>query len=182
MVLRRYSLQQMYLWLIILIIVIVASFYLLLKEKSHTSGNQKTYTDQTFLAPGKDWKSPKKVEDYFVERLHMSPDEAAKVRTLPGADGKITLRLLKDTKLQALTSNLEYYGFVRDHRSLESALEQTVDTVPGHQEALKVGNNTIDLWASYRISEDMTTWEIADQLLNHPNYFAYDEYGYMFMP
>ena len=140
-------------------------------------------SEESFNAPGKDWPSQKKVEDYFVEKLHMTSQEAKDSRSSSkGNDGKITVRLNQGTTVTGLLSNLEYYGFVRDQNSLRYALEHTVDTLPGHQEALKVGNNTIDLWASYSISEDMTAWEIADQLLNHPSYFAYDEYGYMFMP
>lgn len=140
-------------------------------------------SEESFKAPGKSWPSQKKVEDYFVEKLHMTPREAKDARSLSkGNDGKINLRLIQGTTLPALMSNLEYYGFVRDQKSLEYALEHTTDTLPGRTYALKVGSNTIDLYASYRISEDMTAWEIADQLLNHPSYFAYDEYGYMFMP
>ena len=140
-------------------------------------------SEESFKAPGKNWPSQKKVEDYFVEKLHMTPQEAKDARSVSkGNDGKINLRLTQGTTLPALLSNLEYYGFVRDQKTLEYALEHSVDTVPGQANPLKVGNNTVDLWASYSISEDMTAWEIADQLLNHPSYFAYDEYGYMFMP
>jgi hypothetical protein len=140
-------------------------------------------SEESFKAPGKNWPSQKKVEDYFVDHLHMTLQEAKDSRSpARGNDGNINLRLTQGTTIPALLSNLEYYGFVRDQNSLQYALEHTVDTLPGHQEALKVGNNTVDLWASYNISEDMTAWEIADQLLNHPSYFAYDEYGYMFMP
>jgi hypothetical protein len=28
----------------------------------------------------------------------------------------------------------------------------------------------------------MSAWEMADTLLNKPEYFAFDEYGYLFMP
>ncbi len=140
-------------------------------------------SEESFKAPGKDWPSQKKVEDYFEEHLHMTSQEAKDSRSSSkGNDGKISLRLTQGTTLPALLSNLEYYGFVRDQKSLEYALEHTTDTLPGRTYALIVGNNTVDLYASYSISEDMTAWEIADQLLNHPSYFAYDEYGYMFMP
>ncbi len=140
-------------------------------------------SEESFQAPGKNWPSQKKVEDYFVEKLHMTSQDAKDSRSLSkGNDGKINLRLTQGTTLPALLSNLEYYGFVRDQKALEYALEHTADTLPGRTYALKAGNNTVDLYASYSISEDMTAWEIADQLLNHPSYFAYDEYGYMFMP
>lgn len=137
---------------------------------------------EKFTAPGKNWSSPKKVEDYFVSNLHMNPEEAQSIRTKPGVDGKVTLRLTANTTIDALISNLEYYGFVKDKNALKYALEHSTDTFPGRTDALKIGNNTVDLYASYRISEDMTAWEIADQLLNHPIYFSYDQYGYMFMP
>jgi hypothetical protein len=139
-------------------------------------------SEESFVAPGKDWPSAKKVEDYFVSNLHMSPEEAHSIRSKPGVDGKVMLRLAENSTIDGLVSNLEYYGFVKDKNALIYALENSTDTVPGHQEALKVGTNTVDTFAYYRISENMTTWEIADQLLNHPTYFAYDEYHYMFMP
>ncbi len=140
-------------------------------------------SEESFKAPGKDWPSQKKVEDYFGSNLHMTPDEAKAARSADkGNDDKVMLRLTQNTTVDGLLNNLEYYGFVRDKTALRYALENTKDNVPGHQEALKIGNNTVDVWASYQISENMTAWEIADQLLNHPSYFAYDQYGYLFMP
>lgn len=138
--------------------------------------------DSLFLAPGRDWRSQSKVEDYFVAHEHMTMADALKVRSYAGSDGKITFRLLKNATLQTLSSDLEQYGFVRSNEALMYALDNSPDNLPGHQEALKIGKNTVDIWASYRISENMTAWEIADQLLNHPNYFAYDETGYLFTP
>ncbi len=139
-------------------------------------------SEQSFEAPGKDWPSPKKVEDYFISNLHMSPEEAQSIRSKPGVDGKVMLRLGDNTTIDVLISNLEYYGFVRDEAALRYALEHSNDTVPGKTYALKVGNNTVDTFAYYRISEEMTAWEIADELLNNPTNFAYDEYRYLFMP
>jgi len=137
---------------------------------------------ELFKAPGKDWSSPKKVEDYFVERLHMSQEEASNIRIKPGVDGKINLRISTDTTLQGLTGNLYYYGFVRDEKALLYALEHTQDTTP-YEKAIVVGKNgTIDQNAEYRISEDMSVWEIADVLLNKPSgHFPFDEYNYFFM-
>src|SRR5690606_25170601 len=117
-----------------------------------------------------------------VESLRMTPQEAQAVRSKPGNDGTVMLRIRENTTLEALVSNLEYYGFVRDKQALRYALENTTDTLPGKANPIKVGDNTIDIWSSYRISENMTAWEIADQLLNHPTYFSFDEYNYMFMP
>ncbi len=135
-----------------------------------------------FEAPGKDWPSEKKVEDYFIEHLRMTPQEAQESRSRPGADGKVMLRIREHTTLEGLLSNLEYYGFVRNKEALRYALENTPDNQIGKADPIIVGNNTISTWSYYRISENMTAWEIADELLNQPTYFAYDEYNYMFMP
>lgn len=139
--------------------------------------------EENFKAPGKDWESPKKVEDYFVEKLRMSPEEARSIRNKPDVDGKVNLRLNTNVTLQALVGNLYYYGFVRDEDTLRYALENTKDTTPS-EKAIKVGENgTIDLNAEYRISEDMSAWELAEILLNKPSgHFTFDEYNYTFMP
>jgi hypothetical protein len=139
-------------------------------------------SEESFEAPGKDWPSEKKVEDYFISNLHMTPQEAQEVRGKPGNDGKVMLRLREHTTLEGLLGNLEYYGFVKDKETLRYALEYTEDKVPGHADPVIVGDNTVDIWASYRISEEMTAWEIADELLNNPSYFGFDAYNYMFMP
>ena len=139
-------------------------------------------SEESFKAPGKDWNSPKKVEDYFVSNLHMSPEEAQSIRSKPGVGGKVMLRLGDNTTMDGLISNLKYYGFIREESALRYALEYSTDTAPGKTYALKIGNNTVDTFAYYRISEEMTAWEIADELLNHPTNFAYDEYHYLFMP
>lgn len=134
-----------------------------------------------FKAPGHSWNSPKKVEDYFIETMHMPQDEAKTIRSR--GNGTVDLRIGVDTTLQALVSNLTYYGFARDEKALLYALEQTNDTTP-NQNAIAVGKTgSIDRNAEYRISEDMTAWELADVLLNKPEgHFAYDEYRYFFMP
>jgi hypothetical protein len=136
-----------------------------------------------FLAPSRNWQSSKKVEDYFIETLHMSPKEALEIRLKPGVDGNINLRITPNVTLDGLIGNLYYYGFVRDENSFRYALENTKDTTASDK-AIKVGKNgTIDINAEYRISENMSSWEIADILLNKPlGHFAFDEYGYFFMP
>lgn len=145
--------------------------------------NRAGIDNELFLAPGRDYPSKKRVEDYFVERLRMSPQEAVEVRSNPSSDGRVTLRLRESTTLEGLLGNLEYYGFIRDKEALRYALEHTTDNVEGSTNTLKVGEtNTIDTWATYRISEEMSAWEIADELLNKPTHFEFDEYGYMFMP
>ncbi|KKS19624.1 MAG: hypothetical protein UU79_C0014G0010 [candidate division WWE3 bacterium GW2011_GWE1_41_72] len=114
----------------------------------------------------------------------MPPEEAKTIRTrVQGNDGKISLRLTDKTNLEALISNLHYYGFIRDEKAFIYALENTKDINAGKANALKIGKNgTIDVGAYYKITEDMDAWQLADELLNKPTYIAYDEYGYMFMP
>lgn len=139
--------------------------------------------EESFAAPGKSWDSPKKVEDYFIERMNMAPEEASEVRSRQGTDGKINLRINTNVTLEGLIGNLYYYGFVRDEAALRYSLEHTKDTTPS-ENSIKVGKEgTIDMNAEYRISEDMSAWEIADILLNKPSgHFNFDEYGYFFMP
>jgi len=137
----------------------------------------------SFNAPGKEFLSSKKVEDYFVEKLRMSEKEANEIRTKDGSDGKVVLRVTKNMTLEALISNLHYYGFIKDEKAFEYALIHTKDIKIGKENSIKVGKTgTIDINASYRISENMGAWQIADVLLNDPSYFDYDEYNYMFMP
>jgi hypothetical protein len=69
--------------------------------------------EENFKAPGKNWESPKKVEDYFIERLHMPVAEAEQIRSRPGVDGTADLRISTEVTLDALIGNLFYYGFVR---------------------------------------------------------------------
>lgn len=139
--------------------------------------------EENFKAPGKAWNSSKKVEDYFIERLHMSAQEASTIRLKSGVDGLVNLRISTNVTLNGLIGNLYYYGFIRDEKSFRYALEYTKDTTPSDK-AIKVGNNgTIDTNAEYRISENMSAWELADLLLNKPSgHFPYDEYNYFFMP
>ncbi len=140
-------------------------------------------SDELFAAPGRDYPSEKKVEDYFIERLRMTPQEASEIRSKQGVDGTVDLRINTNVTLEALVGNLYYYGFVRDEDTIRYALENTLDTTPS-ENAISVGKSgTIDTNAEYRISEDMTAWEIADILLNKASgHFSYDEYGYFFMP
>jgi len=136
--------------------------------------------EQDFMAPGKSWQSPKKVEDYFVEKLRFTQSDLERQKQSETVD----FRPGKDSTLDAIISNLNYYGFIRNESAFSYALEHTKDTTPGNPGALPVGTNgSIDIVASYRISENMTAWELADTLLNKSHYFGpSDEYGYMFMP
>lgn len=138
---------------------------------------------ENFKAPGKNWESAKIVEDYFIEHLHMPVAEAEQIRSKPGVDGTVDLRISTEVTLDALIGNLFYYGFVRDENAFRHALEHTKDTTPSDK-AIKVGKDgTIDTNAEYRISENMSAWELADLLLNKPaGHFPFDEYNYFFMP
>lgn len=170
---------------LIVLIAIIAGFLLLNKStKNNIVSKLSKPSEESFLAPGRDWPSDKKVEDYFIESLHMSPQEAQEIRSKPGVDGKVMLRLRENSTLEGLLGNLEYYGFVRDKEALRYALEHTEDTHEGRtpEQNIAVGENTISLYSYYRISEDMTAWEIANELLNNPTYFSFDEYNYLFMP
>jgi hypothetical protein len=139
--------------------------------------------EENFKAPGKDWDSTKKVEEYFIEHLRMSADEAHTIRKKTGVDSKVNLRINTNVTLDGLVGNLYYYGFIRDETGFRYALTHTKDTTP-HEKAIKVGSNdTIDQNAEYRISENMSAWELADILLNKPSgHFPFDEYNYFFMP
>ena len=105
----------------------------------------------------------------------MTPEEAKNFEK-NGASFYIT----ENTNLNALISNLHSYGFVRDEQALRYALENSEDTNPGQENAIKVGKNTIDRGV-YGLGTQMTAWEIARILLNYPQEVKTD-YGYMFMP
>ena len=147
-----------------------------------TSSERDPIPESHFLAPGREWQSENKVEEYFVEHLNMSMEEATTARLKSTSPGKVQLRLREYDTLDTLTENLENYGFIRDREALVYALENSEDSIMGLSNAITFGNSTIDIWAYYLISEDMTAWEIADVLLNKPNYFAVDEYKVMFVP
>lgn len=135
---------------------------------------------EEFSAPTRSYKSPKKVEDYFVSNLRMTPDDLK----LHENREKVSFYVTKDNTLEAITGNLTYYGLARNEEALQYAIEQTEDKNGGKEGAIKVGNTgTIDINAFYTISENMTAWELADTLLNKPNFYgSHGDYGYMFMP
>jgi len=72
----------------------------------------------------------------------------------------------KNTSLDAVISDLKYFDFIKDEDSFRYALEHSEDNTPGNDNALRIGNNTIDREALYKISQSMSTWEIASILLN----------------
>lgn len=168
------SINRLYVIAVIVLFLIMGVFGYLKLAKPN---------EENFKAPGRNWNSSKKVEDYFVERLRMTPQEASEIRSKPGVDGNVNLRISTNVTLEALVGNLYYYGFVKDENTLRYALEHTEDTTP-NDKSIKVGEKgTIDTNAEYRISENMSAWEIADILLNKPSgHFSFDEYNYFFMP
>ncbi|MDD4831201.1 MAG: hypothetical protein PHR31_03690 [Candidatus Pacebacteria bacterium] len=158
--------------LILLLMLIILGFAYWLKTNQIPKEN--------FEAPTKNWSSSKKVDDYFREKLNFTEKDFERQKQ----NDTVDFRLYGGSTLEAVISNLQYYGFIRNEKALMYALENTEDKTQGHDETLKVGKNgSIDIYASYRISENMTAWEMADTLLNKSTYFGKgDAYNYMFMP
>lgn len=162
------------------IIVLITSILLLIATTSIIYLNINKIPADDFKAPGKSWNSSKKVEEYFVEKLRFTQSDLERQKQSETVD----FRPGKGSTLDAIISNLNYYGFIRSEKALRYALENTEDKTQGNPGSLSVGKNgSIDIVASYRISENMTAWELADTLLNKGHYFGpNDEYNYMFMP
>ena len=135
-------------WLLTFTLLLILGLFVYSKLKAPNS--------DSFMAPGRNWNSPKKVENYFVESLHMSPTEASEIRNRPGTDGTVNLRLNTNVTLDALVSNLYYYGFIRSENSFRYALMHTKDTTTG-QTFIKVDNTrTIEelkIWRSAAITD-----------------------------
>lgn len=121
--------------------------------------------------------SNKEVDDYFIEALGMPAEEAKKF-----AENEFSFYITKDTTLDAAINNLQDYGLTKDKETLRKALEQAKDNLPGKPDALKAGNNTIDINAYYQLKKGLTTQQVADILLNAPVYLQGDQYNYIFMP
>lgn len=118
----------------------------------------------------------KTVADYFVEHLRMTPDEAKKAE-----EKGVSFYVTDNMTLDALVSNLHYYGLVKDEEAFRYALEHSDDTHPATSpKALKIGKNDIDR-GFYGFSTTMSAWEIAQILVNYPQAIK-EDYGYMFMP
>lgn len=135
---------------------------------------------EDFSAPTRAYNSPKKVEDYFVSNLRMTAEDLKQHENRE----KVSFYVTKDSTLEAITGNLTYYGLARNEKALKYALEHTEDKNGGKENAIKTeSTGTIDINAFYTISENMTAWELADTLLNKPNFYgSHGDYGYMFMP
>lgn len=117
----------------------------------------------------------KTVADYFVDKLRMSPQEAQSATEIG-----VSFYVSDAMTLDALISNLHYYGLVGDEEALQYALENSEDNVQGEENAIMIGENSIDR-GYYNLGPGMTVWEVADVLLNEPKESKID-YGYMFMP
>lgn len=164
--------------IVFFVMVFVVIFFFLFNHFIYWQ-KQADSTALQFDAPGRSYESPKKVEDYFVETLRWdSEDLAANTERV-----EISFYVTEDTTLEGILNNLEYYGFVRDGEALRYTLQNTSDTTSGQEGALKAGNGDIDIKAYYRISEDMNAFQIANILLNNPNFWGpQGDYGYLFMP
>lgn len=86
----------------------------------------------------------------------------------------IQFTISKDKTLQAVSGDLKYYDFIKDESAFKYALEHTKDNTSGNENSIKVGKNTIDREAIYKISQSMTAWELADVLLNQGTYQSCD--------
>lgn len=125
-----------------------------------------------------DLVSRKTVEDYFMEHMRVSAEEA---KTM-ASDG-VMLRLSPNSTLQGVVGNLYYYGFVDDEAKFEKFLQTSTDSTPGKEDSIKSGNNTIDVNSNYYLNYSMSDEEIVDTLLNKAKFEPnFTQYNYLFMP
>jgi len=122
--------------------------------------------------------SRKSVEDYFIEHMRVSAEEA---KTM-ASDG-VMLRLSPNSTLQGVVGNLYFYGFVDDEAKFEKLLETTTDSTDGKEDSIKADKNTIDVNSNYYLNYSMNDEEIADTLLNKAKFEPnFTQYNYLFMP
>jgi hypothetical protein len=122
--------------------------------------------------------SRKTVEDYFIEHMRVSADEAKKL----AADG-VVLRISKDATLSGIVGNLYYYGFIDDEDWFNKLLENSSDSTSGKADSIKVGKNTIDVNSTYYLNYKMTPEDIADTLIHKGKFDPnFTQYNYLFMP
>ncbi|OGM74929.1 hypothetical protein A2382_03615 [Candidatus Woesebacteria bacterium RIFOXYB1_FULL_38_16] len=122
--------------------------------------------------------SRKTVEDYFMEHMRVSAEEA---KTM-ASDG-VMLRLSPSSTLQGVVGNLYYYGFIDDEAKFRKLLETVTDSTPGKEESIKADKNTIDVNSNYYLNYSMNDEEIADTLLNKAKFEPnFTQYNYLFMP
>src|SRR4030066_1499147 len=74
--------------------------------------------EDNLKAPGKNWESSKKVEDYFINKLRMTPEDLERNKDRTTVD----FRLSKESTLDGIVGNLAYYGFIRDEKAFRKAL------------------------------------------------------------
>jgi len=154
------------LYLLLLIIVGVGAYYIF----------RPTISKEAFEPVNKTQYQGKIVSDYFVDRLRMTQEEAEKA-----ASKGVSFYVTDNMTLDALVSNLHYYGLVKDEEAFRYALEHSDDTHPATSpKALKIGKNDIDR-GFYGFGITMNAWEIAQILVNYPQEIK-EDYGYMFMP
>ena len=148
---------------LILIGILVAGYFFLNKPLPPTS---------------EDLDSRKTVEDYFMEHMRVSAEEAKSM----ASDG-VMLRLSPSSTLQGVVGNLYYYGFVDDEDKFEKLLQTSKDSTPGKEDSIKAGNNTIDVNSNYYLNYSMSDEEIVDTLLNKAKFESnFTQYNYLFMP
>ena len=122
--------------------------------------------------------SRKTVEDYFMEHMRVSAEEA---KTM-ASDG-VMFRLSPNSNLQGVVGNLYYYGFIDDEAKFRKLLETVTDSTPGKEESIKADKNTIDVNSNYYLNYSMNDEEIADTLLNKAKFKPnFTQYNYLFMP
>lgn len=146
-----------------LLSILVAGYFLLNKPLPPTS---------------EDLASRKTVEDYFIEHMRVSAEEA---KTM--ASNGVMLRLSPNSTLQGVVGNLYFYEFVDDEIKLKKLLETSKDSTPGKEDSIKAGNNTIDVNSNYYLNYSMSDEEIVDTLLNKAKFeLNFTRYNYLFMP
>lgn len=106
---------------------------------------------------------------YSIFKARQSNFEAPRQNT-----PDIQFTISKNKTLDAIVGDLKYYDFIKDEATFKYALEHSKDTNPGRENAIKIGDNTIDREAVYKISQSMTAWELADVLLNQGDYQSCD--------
>lgn len=118
------------------------------------------------------------VEDYFVENMNVTPDEAKEM-----ARNGVLFRIGHTSSLTGIIGNLWYYGFIDNVPQFRNRLELTEDITQGRNDAIKVGSNSIDRQSSYYLNYAMSDEQIADTLLNKGKYeYNFTRYSYVFMP
>lgn len=148
---------------IVLVVILATGYYFLNKPLPPTQ---------------EELSSRKRVEDYFIEQMNVSAEEAK----IMAADG-VMLRLSPNSTLQGTIGNLYYYSFVDNQAAIEKLLTEVADNTPGNESSIKVGENTIDVNSSYSLNYSMGDEEIADTLLNRAKFEEnFTRYNYLFMP